>query len=277
MCASVTMHSPRRNSVPDASSPITASPSAESAPVPEPTSEEPTRRPFRHQRSESLPTNKVQAHRYLFFDKIATDNIQAIVEKCLQANPAAPTLVPMPASQCSSGASSTEATSQLPLTDDHAASEWASTLVEHSAIALPLTDDEAGQMDSSATRKRAREQLGSDDEEDSPRKQPVTYPAVPELSNMGGDPSLRLEQTETGGADPVDLGEGAKGQKAKGTHKPVAQRPPLHAAAIDAILAYTKSTATGKGWECSEKLLVPSMGTKLAELRAEEKKNVVLQ
>ncbi|KAL3217735.1 hypothetical protein MRX96_050948 [Rhipicephalus microplus] len=177
-------------------------------------------------------TNKVQAHRYLFFDKIATDNIQAIVEKWLQANPVAPTLVPMPASQCSSGASSTEATSQLPLTDDHAASERASTLEEHSAIALPLTDDEAEQMDSSATRKRAREQLGSDDEEDGPRKQPVTYPAVPELSNMGGDPSLRLEQTETGGADPVDLGEGAKGQKAKGTHKPVAQRPPLHAAAI---------------------------------------------
>ncbi|XP_075732933.1 uncharacterized protein LOC142775422, partial [Rhipicephalus microplus] len=63
-----------------------------------------------------------------------------------------------------------------------------------------------------------------------------------------------------------------KGQKAKGTHKPEAQRPPLHAAAIDAILAYTKSTAKGKGWECSEKLLVPSMATKLAELRAEEKK-----
>ncbi|XP_075736247.1 uncharacterized protein LOC142761716 isoform X2 [Rhipicephalus microplus] len=62
-----------------------------------------------------------------------------------------------------------------------------------------------------------------------------------------------------------------KGQKAKGMHKPVTQRPPLHAAAIDAILAYTKSTARGKGWECSEKLLVPSMGTKLAELRAEEK------
>ncbi|KAL3203529.1 hypothetical protein MRX96_011901 [Rhipicephalus microplus] len=62
------------------------------------------------------------------------------------------------------------------------------------------------------------------------------------------------------------------GQKAKRAHKPVAQRPPLHAAAIDAILAYTKSTANGKGWDCSEKLLVPSMGTKLAELRAEEKK-----
>ncbi|KAL3222187.1 hypothetical protein MRX96_028923 [Rhipicephalus microplus] len=41
-----------------------------------------------------------------------------------------------------------------------------------------------------------------------------------------------------------------KGQKAKGAHKPVAQRPPLHAAAIDAILAYTKSTAIGKGIMC---------------------------
>ncbi|XP_075724116.1 uncharacterized protein LOC119183488 [Rhipicephalus microplus] len=68
-----------------------------------------------------------------------------------------------------------------------------------------------------------------------------------------------------------------KGQKAKGAHKPVAQRPPLHAAAIDAILAYTKSTAIGKGWDFSEKLLVPSMGTKLAELRAEGKKSAVLQ
>ncbi|XP_075730828.1 uncharacterized protein LOC142774319 [Rhipicephalus microplus] len=67
-----------------------------------------------------------------------------------------------------------------------------------------------------------------------------------------------------------------KGHKAKGAHKPVAQRPPLHAAAIDAILAYTKSTAIGKGWDFSEKLLVPSMGTKLAsgELK---KKNAVLQ
>ncbi|KAL3191874.1 hypothetical protein MRX96_059382 [Rhipicephalus microplus] len=40
------MHSPRHKYVPNARSPITASPSAESAPVPAPTSEEPTRRPF---------------------------------------------------------------------------------------------------------------------------------------------------------------------------------------------------------------------------------------
>ncbi|KAL3190475.1 hypothetical protein MRX96_019993 [Rhipicephalus microplus] len=83
------MHSPRHNSVPDAHSPIAASPSAESAPIPAPTSEEPARRPFCHRRSENLPTNKVQVHRHLFFEKIATDNIQAIVEKWLQANPVA--------------------------------------------------------------------------------------------------------------------------------------------------------------------------------------------
>ncbi|KAL3222175.1 hypothetical protein MRX96_028912 [Rhipicephalus microplus] len=159
----------------------------------------------------ALPgVKEVQAHRYLFFDKIATDNIQAHRGKVASSQSCRPTQVPIPASQCSCGASSTETTSQLPLTDDHAASERASTLEEHSAIALPLTDDEAEQMDSWATRKRAREPLGRDDAEDGLRKQPVTYPAVPELSNMGGDPSLRLEQTETGGgADPVDLGKGA--------------------------------------------------------------------
>ncbi|KAL3225496.1 hypothetical protein MRX96_004619 [Rhipicephalus microplus] len=99
------MHSPRRNTAPDARSPIVASPpSADSALVAARTPEEPTRRRFFHRRSESLPTNKVQAHRHLFFEKIATNNIQAIVEKWLQANPVAPTLAPMPASHCASGA-----------------------------------------------------------------------------------------------------------------------------------------------------------------------------
>ncbi|KAL3190469.1 hypothetical protein MRX96_018585 [Rhipicephalus microplus] len=74
------MHSPRRNT--DARSPIVASPpSADSALVAARTPEEPTRRRYSHRRSESLPTNKVQAHRHLFFEKIATENIQAIVEK----------------------------------------------------------------------------------------------------------------------------------------------------------------------------------------------------
>ncbi|XP_049267733.1 uncharacterized protein LOC125756819 [Rhipicephalus sanguineus] len=63
-----------------------------------------------------------------------------------------------------------------------------------------------------------------------------------------------------------------KGQKAKGMYKPLAQRPSLHPAGIDAILAYTKAAAAAKGWDYAEKLVVPSMGTKLAELRSEEKK-----
>ncbi|KAH7968482.1 hypothetical protein HPB52_008930 [Rhipicephalus sanguineus] len=63
-----------------------------------------------------------------------------------------------------------------------------------------------------------------------------------------------------------------KGQKAKGIYKPLAQRPPLHPAGIDAILAYTKAAAAAKCWEHAEKLVVPSIATKLAELRSEGKK-----
>lgn len=38
--------------------------------------------------------------------------------------------------------------------------------------------------------------------------------------------------------------------------------------------AFTKATATSKGWDYNEKLVVLSMGTKLAEMRAEAgKKN----
>ncbi|KAH7934517.1 hypothetical protein HPB51_029115 [Rhipicephalus microplus] len=166
-----------------------------------------------------------------------------------------PLEVPIPASQCSCGASSTETTSQLPLTDDHAASERASTLEEHSAIALPLTDDEAEQMDSSATRKRAREPLGRDDEEDGLRKQPVTYPAVPELSNMGGDPSLRLEQTETGGrggADPVDLGKGATAGTASRLplDSPASAQPlPRELPALEVSTTHSSSSAPAKADE----------------------------
>ncbi|XP_077512009.1 uncharacterized protein LOC144122927 [Amblyomma americanum] len=43
-----------------------------------------------------------------------------------------------------------------------------------------------------------------------------------------------------------------KGNRAKGTHMPNEQRPPLEPAAVRAILSYTKSTAAKKGWEFTE-------------------------
>lgn len=35
---------------------------------------------------------------------------------------------------------------------------------------------------------------------------------------------------------------------------------------------FTKAASTTKGWQFNDKLVVPSMGTKLAEMRAEGKK-----
>ncbi|KAL3183232.1 hypothetical protein MRX96_034282 [Rhipicephalus microplus] len=175
------MHSPRHNSVPDARSPIAASPSAESALVPAPTSEEPTRRPFCHRRSESLPTNKVQAHRHLFFEKIATDSIKAIVEKWLQANPVAQPQAPMPASQCASGAA--------PATSGDCATGTAEELPQSpmrteapgqtqgpAGVPLPLSSDEDDEaMDFSNSRKKLREESGDEDDH-APRKQTATTP-----------------------------------------------------------------------------------------------------
>ncbi|KAH7977201.1 hypothetical protein HPB51_026955 [Rhipicephalus microplus] len=166
----------------DARSPIAASPSAERAPVPARTSTEPTRRPFCHRRSESLPTNKVQAHRHLFFEKIATDNIQAVVEKRLQANPVAPTQAAMLASQCARGAA--------PATSSSCATGTAEELPQSpmqteapgqtqgpAGVPLPLSSDEDDEaMDFSNSRKRLREKSGDEDEH-APRKQTATTPS----------------------------------------------------------------------------------------------------
>ncbi|KAL3202140.1 hypothetical protein MRX96_012112 [Rhipicephalus microplus] len=175
------MQSPRHNSVPDARSPIAASQSAESAPILAPTSEEPTRRPFCHRRSESLPTNKVQAYRYLFFERIATDNIQAIVEKWLQANPVTPTQAPMPASQCASGAAlatsgacATGTAEELPQSPTQ--TEAPGQTEGPAGVPVPLSSDEDDEaMDFSNSRKRLREESGDEDDH-APRKQTATTP-----------------------------------------------------------------------------------------------------
>ncbi|KAH8009375.1 hypothetical protein HPB51_015698 [Rhipicephalus microplus] len=162
------MHSPRRNT--DARSPIVASPpSADSALVAARTPEEPTRRRYSHRRSESLPTNKVQAHRHLFFEKIATENIQAIVEKWLQANPVAPT----PASQCASGAAPaiiTTRTAEEP-PQSPSQSEAPGQTQGPAGVPLPLSSDEDDEaMDILNSRKRLREESGDEDDH-APRKQ----------------------------------------------------------------------------------------------------------
>nr|XP_037290734.1 flocculation protein FLO11-like [Rhipicephalus microplus] len=174
------MHSPRP--FPDARSPIAASPSAESTPVPAPTSEDPTRRPFCHRRSESLPTNKVQAHRYLFFEKIATDSIQAVVEKWLQTNPVAPTEAPMLASQCASGAAlatsgdcATRTAEELPQSPMQ--TEATGQTQGPAGVPLPLSSDEDNEaMDFSNSRKRLREEIGDEDDH-APRMQMATTPS----------------------------------------------------------------------------------------------------
>ncbi|KAH7934471.1 hypothetical protein HPB51_029163 [Rhipicephalus microplus] len=171
------MHSPRRNTAPDARSPIVASPpSADSALVAARTPEEPTRRRYSHRRSESLPTNKVQAHRHLFFEKIATENIQAIVEKWLQANPVAPTQAPMPASQCASGAApaiiATRTAEEPPQSPTQ--SEAPGQTQGPAGVPLPLSSDEDDEsMDFFNSRKRLREESGDEDDH-APRKQTAT-------------------------------------------------------------------------------------------------------
>ncbi|KAL3187355.1 hypothetical protein MRX96_025431 [Rhipicephalus microplus] len=176
------MHSPRQNSDPNARSPIAASPSAESAPVPARTSEEPTKHPFCPRRSESLPTNKVQAHHYLFFEKIATDNIQAIVEKWLQANPVTPTQAPMPASQCASGAAPATSGACAPATAEELPQSPMQTEAPGqtqgpAGVPLPLSSDEDDEaMDFSNSRKRLREESGDEDDH-APRKQTATTPS----------------------------------------------------------------------------------------------------
>ncbi|XP_077492165.1 uncharacterized protein LOC144103275 [Amblyomma americanum] len=68
-----------------------------------------------------------------------------------------------------------------------------------------------------------------------------------------------------------------KGNRAKGTHRPNEQRPPLEPAAVRAILSYTKTTAAKKGWEFSEKIILQSLGTKLSEMRSKKAKQLSVQ
>ncbi|KAH8019435.1 hypothetical protein HPB51_019408 [Rhipicephalus microplus] len=194
------MHSPRRNSAPDARSAIAATPpSADSAPVAGRTSEEPTRRPFSHRRSESLPTNKVQAHRHLFLEKIATENIQAIVEKWLQANPVVPTQAPMPASQCASGAApaiiatrTAEEPPQSPMQ-----SEAPGQTQGPAGVPLPLSSDEDDEsMDFLNSRKRLREESGDEDDH-APRKQTATTPSDEESHASQGSEEMSGSECRT--------------------------------------------------------------------------------
>ncbi|KAL3203046.1 hypothetical protein MRX96_042182 [Rhipicephalus microplus] len=153
------MHSPRHNSVPDARSPIAASPSAESAPVPARTSEEPTRGPFCYRRSESLPTNKVQAHRHLFFEK----------PPCRPPSvPAVPHLLPVAPVPPELQRSCHKNPCRPKLLGRHRG------LL---AFPLPLSSDEDDEaMDFSNSQKRLREESGNEDDH-APRKQTAMTPS----------------------------------------------------------------------------------------------------
>ncbi|XP_040360526.1 tropomyosin-1, isoforms 33/34-like [Ixodes scapularis] len=59
-----------------------------------------------------------------------------------------------------------------------------------------------------------------------------------------------------------------KGQRAKGSHRPSEQRPPLDVSAITAILSHTKAMCKSRGWDFNEKLILLSLGTKLSEMRS---------
>ncbi|KAH7962312.1 hypothetical protein HPB52_015427 [Rhipicephalus sanguineus] len=64
-------------------------------------------------------------------------------------------------------------------------------------------------MDSTASRKRSREEVSSDDEEDGPRKQSATSPADPEPSDEDNDPTQCTEETGTEATTPASLDEAA--------------------------------------------------------------------
>ncbi|KAG0439700.1 hypothetical protein HPB47_016559 [Ixodes persulcatus] len=59
-----------------------------------------------------------------------------------------------------------------------------------------------------------------------------------------------------------------KGQRAKGSHRPSEQRPPLDVAAVTAILSHTKAMCKCRGWDYNEKVILLSLGTKLSEMRS---------
>lgn len=191
------------NAVATAPLPATKPTSAQCAPAADPDFVAPTTRPPRpgHRRSNSLTTCRAEAHS-LLLGGAATDSIQRQVDKWLQANPPKPWDRPLPTFPRGSSASHAAAVSPLPPTDDPAAPERASTMEVHSVVALPPTDDEEEGMDSSATRKRGREQFSSDDEEDGPRKQPVTSPVTLE-------PSERSDIPEQKGTVPAGHSDGA--------------------------------------------------------------------
>ncbi|KAH7950556.1 hypothetical protein HPB51_028409 [Rhipicephalus microplus] len=227
-------------------------PSADSALVAARTPEELTRRRYSHRRSESLPTNKVQAHRHLFFEKIATENIQAIVEKWLQANPVAPTQAPMPASQCASGATPaiiTTRTAEAP-PQSPTQSEAPGQTQGPAGVPLPLSSDEDDEaMDFLNSRKRLREESGDEDDH-APRKQTATTSPDEEShasqgsEEMSGSEFRTVMNSEgasstgdmttsapTGGLDPTSL-DGA------GTHQ-----HPTTASTVDLPPATTESPA----------------------------------
>ncbi|CAN7989825.1 unnamed protein product [Ixodes pacificus] len=59
-----------------------------------------------------------------------------------------------------------------------------------------------------------------------------------------------------------------KGQRAKGSHRPSEQRPPLDVSAVTAILLHTKAMCKSRGWDYNEKVILLSLGTKLSEMRS---------
>ncbi|KAL3255846.1 hypothetical protein MRX96_046665 [Rhipicephalus microplus] len=96
-----------------------------------------------------------------------------------------------------SGASAdADAARPLPVQDGPVIRAHDPALEVHFGVALPLSDDEE-KMDSSTSRKRQQGQANSDDE-DGPRKQPVTCPATaaPSSESAVHSPSPGLKSPE---------------------------------------------------------------------------------
>ncbi|KAH7984570.1 hypothetical protein HPB52_022291 [Rhipicephalus sanguineus] len=163
-----------------------------------------------HRRSHSLTTNSLVRHT-LHVTPEQQAYVNGLIDKWQAKNPPKPFKpfeLPAEFAVRFSALSNAVAEPLLPQRDDPGAPERAGPSEEHRSVALPPTNREE-QMDSTASRKRSREEVSSDDEEDGPHKQSATSPADPEPSDEDNDPTQCTEETGTEATTPASLDEAA--------------------------------------------------------------------
>ncbi|XP_049268894.1 mucin-17-like [Rhipicephalus sanguineus] len=163
-----------------------------------------------HRRSHSLTTNSLVRHT-LHVTPEQQAYVNGLIDKWEAQNPPKPFKpfeLPVEFEVRFSALSNAAAEPLLPQRDDPGAPERAGPSEEHRSVSLPPTNREE-QMDSTASRKRSREEVSSDDKEDEPRKQSAASPADPEPSDEDSVPTQCTEETGTEATTPASLDEAA--------------------------------------------------------------------